>query len=238
MIPITLITPTGMRLESLQRCASFVHRFTGPYQIQWIIVDDGPKPSFVECDRRIQLCYIRPEHRWVGNHTLAKNLVEAVPFVTSDLIFFIEDDDWYAPDYLEFMVDEFQLGKKIIGEFPSFYYYVPRRLWKNCDNRMHASLCQTAIHADLLPLLKRICHNNNNGQGFVDIGLWNSVPSTERVLIHGTHPHCIGIKGMPGRSGIGMGHRPDSLASDWVRDEMDLSQLQKWIGDDVFLYQP
>jgi hypothetical protein len=43
------------------------------------------------------------------------------------------------------------------------------------------------------------------------------------------------MKGLPGRAGIGIGHRPENNSYMWVKDT-DLGVLRQWIGEDIGLY--
>ena len=233
---VTLITCTGGRPESLARCAKYVARFENPdrLSIHWVVVDDGP---FINTDALPlpddrKLMYVRPRHRWQpGMNTLAMNLLEAIPFVMHDNILFIEDDDWYSPLYMRRQL-ELLRGAKIVGEQPSRYYHVPSRRWRVMHGP-HASLCQTGIHASLLPLLKSVCELRPD---FVDIRLWNASPLRDRAITRRLDDatHCVGMKGLPGRTGIGIGHRPD-LGTGWWSDIRD-QKLREWLGDGADLY--
>src|ERR1700721_1876630 len=100
---VSIITPTGMRQESLNRCAFYISRFNDIFlklPVQWIVVDDGPFPSHVYYPLQ-GYTYVRPDHVWSrGRNSLSLNILAAIPHVKYDFVVFIEDDDWYSPDYL------------------------------------------------------------------------------------------------------------------------------------------
>lgn len=240
MNEVTLITCTGMRPISLIRCGFFVSRFlTGSETImQWIVVDDGEKESSIPVQEspRLSIDRIRPMHRWrYGMNTLAANLLAAIPRVRYDRILFLEDDDYYASGYLAFQMKMLD-SVMIAGESHARYYHFPSRRYRILENTRHASLCQTGIRSECLPVLKLICEENSCSE-FIDIRLWNKCTSgvmpRPGLLMRGQY--VIGMKGLPGRPGIGMGHTPTD-STYWNQDR-DLSVLRSWIGDDVSLYQ-
>jgi hypothetical protein len=235
-IGISLITPTGMRPESLKRCAQYVARFDHSFPVQWIVVDDGEKTSIdivgdVEL-KDITLSFIRPNHRWQHNaNTLALNILEALPHIFYGYVAFIEDDDFYSQHYLTHLMNSFEQGYLIIGETPSRYYHVPTKQYRVLENQYHASLCQTAISSKLLTCLEAVL-TASNGK-FIDVTLWNEAVKLKRYGFY-SNELVVGMKGLPGRPGIGIGHRPEQ-GSGW-RSDIDQSVLKQWLGPDAVYY--
>jgi hypothetical protein len=60
--------------------------------------------------------------------------------------------------------------------------------------------------------------------------LWSLVRRNECAFSH--QMTVVGIKGLPGRAGLGVGHRP---GTGWTPDP-DFVRLRSWIGDDVDSY--
>ncbi len=236
MTGVTLITCTGGRPESLARCRDYVLRFENPddLPIQWIVVDDVTVSHSVH-DRKLISCsthmdVLHPTHMWhPGENTLARNLLVAIPHVRHDAIMFIEDDDCYKPDYMRRQLERLEKNE-LVGEGESRYYHLPSSRWRIITNTAHASLCQTAMHYTMLPSLALICRANHD---FVDFRLWQVKTLTPNLINYG-EPHVIGIKGLPGRTGIGIGHRPDQGAG-WHHDPYH-ETLRKWLGSDADLY--
>ena len=141
---------------------------------------------------------------------------------------FIEDDDWYAPEYMKHQYEQLKTAD-LVGEVPSRYYHVPSRQYRVMSHSQHASLCQTTVRSSVLPLLKEIC---NESSEFIDIRLWGRFDGIKTI---GSEPYCVGMKGLPGRPGIGIGHNPSRNRNDWMADQ-DLTVLRSWIGNDVSLY--
>ncbi len=228
---VSLITCTGGRPESLARCAKYVARFEdlNRLPVQWIVVNDYDDvlPPYAGVDTH----FVRPQHVWSpGLNTLAPNLLAAMRYVVYDKVIFVEDDDYYAPDYMRRQLTRLE-DNDLVGEAESRYYHLPSKRWRILSNVGHASLCQTAMRASLLPTLSLLCANAN--QQYIDWGLWSSMCTRSKYLAYGA-PRVIGMKGLPGRPGIGIGHRPE-LGAGWHHDPYH-ETLRKWLGGDADLY--
>jgi hypothetical protein len=139
---VTLITCTGGRQKALALCTTFFVRQTWTGPLQWIIVNDvtdGPRPfpvlGNVEAHRYpagqpidFLMTNVGPTPPWQpGQNTLARNLLAAISEVRYDKVLFIEDDDWYAADFVVTMVDLLDRGHGIVGSPTSRYYHLPTR---------------------------------------------------------------------------------------------------------------
>src|SRR5687767_12331328 len=94
---VSLLTATRGRPEAFRLCERWAERQTFAGHIQWIVVDDGQRPTMCTMGQQ----YVRREPSLSRGCTLADNLLAAIPLIESDKIVFIEDDDWYAADYVE-----------------------------------------------------------------------------------------------------------------------------------------
>ena len=164
-----------------------------------------------------------------GMNTLARNLLAAIPHVMHDKVLFFEDDDWYAEDYCVKMASHLMGSVAVVGDPVSCYYNVQTRSFRTMHNYGMASLCQTGMKSEHLSVLEKVCRASGNQ---IDVRLWKSAPS--RMLLH--IGLVTGIKGLPGRPGIGIGHKPERSLELWKSDS-DLLKLREWIGDDVELYE-
>jgi len=233
---LTLITCTGGRPEAFSRCYQYVSRQTYWGPMQWIVVDDFDGEPSLRADAGPKNCAtvtrIFPAPKWKpGENTLARNLLAAISEVMYDKVAFIEDDDWYHPDHAAVLAARLQLWD-IVGDSEAFYYHIPSRRYRVLPTLAHSSLCQTGIRSTLLGELANVCCNSS--KTFIDVRLWERRMSHPWSLKNtGT---CVGIKGLPGRSGIGVGHRPEASPGVWQSDQ-DLSVLRSRIGDDVTLYE-
>ena len=224
---LTLLTATGARPEAWAICQSLMLRqdYAGP--VHWIIVDDGPEPQPVTFEREgWSLTTIRPHPRWEpGQNTQARNLLAGLRIVKPDArLVIIEDDDWYRADWLR-TVDAALDRAELVGEYRARYYNIPQRRARQLTNTQHASLCSTAMRGAAIETFRWACQRHAK---FIDLELWRKHRS--RYLFGGNR--VCGIKGLPGRGGIGMGHSKDFAGT----HDPDGRILREWIGDDADMY--
>ena len=225
---LTLLTATGARPEAWAICERLMMRqtYTGP--VHWIIVDDGPDahPQPLAQDHW-DVSVLRPHPRWQpGQNTQARNLLAGLSIVPRNArLVIIEDDDHYATDWLETVDHELDKAE-LVGEFKARYYNVATKRARQL-NTQHASLCGTAMRGAAIDTFRWACDRHAK---FIDLELWRKHRSRH---LFGGH-RVVGIKGMPGRGGIGMGH-----AKDFNGDpDPNGAILREWIGDDAALYLP
>lgn len=224
---LTLLTATGGRQKAFTILERLMLRqtYTGP--VRWVIVDDVAPYQNVTFQREgWELDISHPGPLWSpGQNTQARNLLHGLSRIGPDArLVIIEDDDHYAPDWLEKCNAELEKSE-LVGESRARYYNVKTRVGRQLNNDRHASLCCTAMRGAAIEAFKTVCRP---GVQFIDINLWKMHPS--KHLFAGNR--VTGIKGMPGRGGIGMGHRPDFSGT---RDLNGLL-LKSWIGKDAEFY--
>ena len=227
MTDLQLLTATGARPEAWALCQRWAARQTYTGRVTWIIVDDGPIGQRVEPmpDNWQQVVIRRAPYWQRGQNTQAANLLRGLDAVNPDVPLVIwEDDDWYAPDWLDTVARELETAD-LVGEHRARYYNVAQRRQQEMDNVRHASLCATAMRGAAIEAFRRACGQK---KVFIDIELWRS--HRNRSLFDGHR--VVGIKGLPGRGGIGVGHR-DSFRG---RPDPNLDILRQWIGDDAEVY--
>ena len=223
MDPVTIVTATGGRPFAFSLCRKYVERQRYAGAIQWLVVDDGePRVAGeLEC-ARLDVTRVFPEPKWSpGQNTLARNLMAAIPKIKHDKVIFCEDDDWVHDGYCDAMSRALD-SADIAGEVPARYYHVPCRRYRVLANGAHASLCQTGIRSSLLPLLWRICSDDR--AEFIDVRLWREAKGKKNLFFG---EHVLGIKGLPGRPGIGIGHRPQGLGQ---LADPDFEVLRGFVG--------
>ena len=226
---LTLLTATGCRPEAWAISEKLAMRqdYTGP--VHWIIVDDGEKPQPVTFRRENwTLSIIRPDHYWnPGDNTQAKNLIAGMDHVLPDARLVVwEDDDMYSPDYLTWC-GEMLDAADLIGESHARYYNIRTKMARPLSNDKHASLCSTAMKGKAIEAFRR---ELIPGVKFIDINLWRNFQGS-KLLARGNR--VVGIKGLPGRLGIGMGHKND------FHGQIDHSGsiLRQWAGVNASLYE-
>lgn len=221
---VTLVTPTGNRPEAFKLCEKYMSRQSvwGRTDIEWLVIDDGATPT----ETNLNQIRIEAPKKWKPHiNTQRYNLDAAISHIKGDFIFFIEDDDWYHPNYLETYLDLLK-GVDAVGEVDTMYYNIKSRSFKGMENFRHASLCQTAISKKLLYTFEAALHS---GEAYFDITLWQMITKDKNFkkrFFFGERL-CIGIKGMPGRTGIGVGHCPQDFISD-----PSMAKLAVFIGNE------
>jgi hypothetical protein len=224
---LTLLTATGCRPEAFALTERMMARqtYTGP--VRWIIVDDGEQAQPVTFSRPgWMLEVLRPEPFWKpGDNTQGRNLLVGLNAVDKDArLVIIEDDDWYASDWLE-VCNTYLDRASLVGETKARYYNVAQRVGRQLNNVGHSSLCSTAMRGEAINVFRRACQVK---QQFIDIDLWRR--HRDALLFPGNR--VVGIKGMPGRGGIGMGHKQGFNGQ---RDPMG-TLLREWVGSDAEWY--
>lgn len=196
-----------------------------------LVLDDGEVPTVPTLG---QDYHYWPEMR--GRGSMVKKVRRALKdgLIKGDAIIFAEDDDYMSPDFVAFHLSGLQ-KYAIFGEGRALYYNVKHRWWFEHQNLKHASLCATSILKVLYPWLLKQCTISE--EPFLDVRLWNNAPGPAHVFDPYKTPtrmrRSVGIKGMPGRTGYGGGHRgrDRSAVSDY-----DSAKLKSLIGSDAEAY--
>lgn len=209
---IACLTCTGDRPKMLERSKYYLERST--LQAEWIVVDDGITPFNPGGCRYLRR---KPD----GPNSLARNMLHGLRECNADIILFWEDDDWYAPTRIQNQVAGMRKCS-LHGWRNSIYYNIAHRCWHAHMNTRHSSLFETGIRADLKAGLISLIEKDVNNP-FIDLKLWQEFWHLGRIERH--DKQAIGIKGGPGRLGIGSGHRPVGYAPD-----SDFDTLKSIIG--------
>ena len=232
---VTVITPTGDRYAAFSKCLHWVLTQT-VLPSQWIIVDDGVTsltesvtlPDWVTYIRRMRKSEDPP-------HTLSANLLATIDKVEYDKIFIIEDDDWYASDYIEYILP-FLENYDMVGANLITYYHLFGKSWKTGKPEKHTALAQTACTKKALNKLKEVCLSTNwevREKGIIDRYWWHGFEG-KKLLIQ-DHPRVhVGFKGLFGRKGIAEGHASNSWG---YRLDDDFEYLTGIIGKDFGFYK-
>ena len=240
---ITAITLTGDRPEAFRLCNRWVMQQTVKPD-QWIVIDDGKTPMQADALPNYAQYIRREPQKSDPQHTLCLNMKEAMPYIKGDVIAVLEDDEYYAPRYIETMagiLEEYE----IVGIGRSKYYHLPFAGYIRHMNLNHASLAQTAFRKSLIPMVAGLLEGNS----FLDLRLWEKFNGAKTPLCDATNlkeleratdkgngvifddgdQNClyIGMKGLPGRAGIGSGH----IASDAYTRDTNRATLKRWCRD-------
>jgi hypothetical protein len=234
---IALITPTGARKRQITLCAMWMLNQTYTGEVVWAIVDDcvPETTDFIKEDFRPnwKVVKVHPKPEWQkGQNTQARNLlagIEAVKPYKPTFTFVIEDDDYYKPCYLTEMMKKCKSSFDVVGERFTVYYNVVLKGWRRNGNKDHASLFQTAFSPKGLDALEVAC---KKGSKFIDLFVFRTLISRHRINLFEGLDLAIGIKGLPGRPGIGVGHKQRFA----IQLDKDMTILKKWVGDDYIYY--
>lgn len=230
MPTLTVLTLTGDREDGITLCAKYMDRQTLQPD-RWIVVDDGVNPVDKAVVRGADVI-TRNRSAFDAAHTLPQNLLAALPLVRTDFLVFMEDDDWYHPEYLASMAQRLEQAP-LAGECPALYYRVGTRMWRIMPvqpGRPHASMACTGVSQRMYPALAAACIG---GTPHADLRLWSMMMAARQGLHEPAPRLCVGIKGMPGRRG---------QTSGWGRDEAgytadpELAYLRSIIGADADAY--
>ena len=224
---ITCITPTGDRPLAFALCRQWMkHQTVKP--TQWIVVDDGKVPMVPTGSFQ----YVRREPRADDPpFTLSPNLAAALPLVKGDKVFIIEDDEYYAPDYIAEMSKRLD-QHEVVGLMHAKYYHLPTGGYKQISNITHANLAETTFRGSFLPEMPEIVQASNDS--YVDLRIWIKAGVRGYRFSDNEKSLYLGIKGLPGRNGIGVGHNPAIYRNH--RDTTDRAMLKKWIPGDYQIY--
>lgn len=232
---IALITPTGARPYQFHLCTLFMKRQTYPGKVIWVIIDDCVPRTTNEVKENFRenwtILKTFPAPPWqFGQNTQARNIAAGIRALMSnysakdiEAIFIIEDDDYYKPSYLENMMP--RISKFwAAGEKNTIYYNVYFKRWCVNGNDKWSSLFQTCFIPEALPTFES-CYTEK----FIDFVFFRIC---KYVNLFNDGNLAIGIKGQPGRYGIGAGHGKSMN----MIDDIDWQQLRKLIGDDTKFY--
>jgi hypothetical protein len=225
---IIALTPTGGRPEAFALCERWMKRQTRQPDL-WIVVDDVMPPT----PRTMRQVAITPTDSWTdGSSTQARNILAGLDFIEQEVpgehgILFIEDDDWYAPDYIEKQAARLEEAE-MVGEQPARYYHVRHAAYRAFEPTPHASLAATAIRSSMIPAVREACELAS----YIDMYLWRKYGHPQ-MLYNDTS--VVGIKGMPGRPGVSAAHRRET-GGYWTPDTGG-AKLREWIGEDSTVYK-
>ena len=235
---ITIITPTGGRPEAFKVLSRCLARQTYRDMVQWIVIDDvQPRTAKPEMPVNFLVDFLYPEPLWQeGQNTQIRTLLMGIKWVRGHHVFLLEDDDYVKPTFLQQYMEWFNEnpGRALIGEASAKYYNIRTLKYRIQGNLYHASLCQTAFVGNQLPMFADALRATPEG-GYVDEVLWGMAKegriAASCIFLNPNSEQLVGMKGLPGRDGIGASH---TWNPGWQEDDDDKSILKQWIGEDGF----
>jgi hypothetical protein len=204
LLMLYCLTPTGMRPEGMALLGEYLNAQTYTGKLTWVIVDDcDPQTRIPKTRKMFHVEHVRPHWRWhPGMNTQVASMDAGLKLVPDNAtLFVLEDDDIYLPDYIQTMLHAIE-NAELVGEIDSQYYNVATGKWRVLKGKYHASLASTVCRGKALASLKLLC--GGGIQRMLDVTLWKTFKGKKQLL---SDNNVIGIKGLPGRAGIGIGHR-------------------------------
>lgn len=261
---LTIITTTRDRSAAFQLLEDMVRRQTRQPD-RWLVINDGQEKYEYHCGQEVILRDPSNDRlpsineNWLAalDHLEDCSETELAPreWYRGPIVC-MEDDDWYAPNYLE-TVERYLRDFELVGFGYDRYWNVKTGKSLQLHNFLHASLAATAWRSSCSAMVRKAVEA---GSVFIDLHLWhqfwqsdcsgyiafneqeetsgiNSIPGAHRWQQECSHlttepgkPLHVGIKGLPGAVGLGIGHTdigcPDSAGV----------TLRQWIGDDADVY--
>lgn len=201
---VCIMTCTGDRHEAFLLLQKYVARQTFGGGVQWLVVDDGRRHSelTVPLPPNIRVDHVKLPPVGPGFASFRRNMKHALANIGAPLVVVMEDDEWYGPRWVKEMAGLLE-DATLAGERRALYYNVKCRLFRRWNNTRHASMCQTAFRREFAETITRKIQKS--ATVMIDKVIWKmDVPKKMAPPFN----QCVGIKGMPGRGGIGAGHRP------------------------------
>lgn len=175
-------------------------------KIAVIIPDRGDRPDFLEmCKHMLRTQTVQPDEIIFVDfpavddkcditlrYRTAYHRLDGMNF---DCILFIENDDYYAPNYIETMVRKWnEHGKPdLFGTGYTYYYHIGLAKFVKFDHKRRASMMNTLIKPDMQ---FEWCADD---YPYTDAWLWQKIPN--RVTFIPEKPIALGIKHGIGMSG-------------------------------------
>jgi len=226
---ITLLTLTADRPEAFALCEKWTRRMCENYkgEVQLLVSDGGKKKTKTTLNQE----HINVAHEPEKHQNFLANLTAALPRIKHDYLAFIEDDDYYSGEFLYEMVSALlRENVDIAGEGHAKYYNVLYRSYWVHDNDRHASLCQTVIRNSAMDKMRKLAFTIPDA--YLDMPLWDAMPDKRYIFFD--RNLCLGIKGFPGKVGIGSGHKKPEA---YFRRDVKSALLKQWIGErDAMVY--
>ena len=176
-----LIPDRGDRPNFTNNCLQLINEQT-LYPVKVFHVNEPPQSLRADITYRYRIGY-----------NLLSNLANV------DLIAFIENDDYYAPNYLQTMAAHWiEQGKpEMIGTCYSWYYHIGLLKYTKLEHYTRSAAMNTLI----VPGLKiKWCADT---EPYTDMHLWTNCPEINKTIVNPENIISIGLKHGVGKCGGG-----------------------------------
>lgn len=233
---ITVITCTGDRPEAFALCTKWMRRQTITVPVKWVIVDDGKDkiaaPEMPD-NWTVGLHYQQPGK--YGAESFIANTLRALSYVEGDKVIFVEDDDYYKPDYLADTARRLDTHD-IVGQRKMIYFHLGQRMWRIRNNNI-APMSTTGIRWPRMEgMLRALCGFSYKTNCFtLDSMLWAHARHMAMDLYDDV-VHVVGIKEMPGRGNLTQ-HQEWAVQHTMTQKDPNLAMLRALLGEDAKEYE-
>lgn len=208
---LAVIIPTrGDRPEFIENCKRLLANQTVDI-FNILMMDHAPRdPEVVDITKRYRLGYDTLRHKGY------------------DLIAFIEDDDWYSKNYLQYMIEQWvAYGQPdLLGTRYTIYYHLKLRKYFTMRHEQRSSAMNMLIKPDLDILWPK------DHDPFTDQWLWMHHRGP-KVLIEPSSIKSIGMKHGVGLTG-GKSH-VDKL-NRYINNDDDMYWLQNTVDEESYWF--
>lgn len=194
-----------------------------------IVPDRGDRPLFLENCRRIiseqKLLFPDMLHYEIIDQKEVEpsdsvDIVQRVRIgydkftrVGADIIFIMENDDWYSTDYLQTMIDAWESfgSPDLFGTCYTVYYHMQLKAYNTMEHHQRSSLMNTMIRPGLdikWPV---------DIEPYLDLHLWQMPSIKTRVVFKPEKHISIGMKHNIGKCG-GALHAVDKKSERWYEN--------------------
>jgi glycosyltransferase involved in cell wall biosynthesis len=153
---VSIVTPTYARPHFLQAAQRFVLSQTLT-NFEWLVLDDSPAPDpmFAQpADPRIRYLYS------ASRLTIGEKRNRLVAEARGEFIAHFDDDDFYAPNYLESMVGALQQRQADVAHLCSWFLYDARHRFFGFWDLTTITGTHFLCHVDRLVVSNFTEHNN------------------------------------------------------------------------------
>jgi hypothetical protein len=235
---LALLTATGGRPNQLKRLNRWMNKQTYKGKVLWIVVDDcEPRTAndiVTQPNSNWEVVIINSEEIWkLGMNTQIANLELAIKEMKQHKevthFFIIEDDDYYAPNYLSVMMEHLLVFKVVTGVY-TLIVRPKDHLWRveMATVDRGGSLFESAFNISMLPLFEEVMSKKPL---FLDVEFWKVVPKKKLFQVFEQKRISIGIKGYEGRPGVVTAHRS---TNNFNEDLLNIINFQ--LGKDAKYY--
>lgn len=243
------LTPTSDRPILLELCSWNLGKQNYFGNIFWSICDNSKTSYNYKFHNGTIFRHIRSKHQIEDGSEVTPNLdfllnlmtlarVEEIGFTKYDKkLCIIEDDDWYNANYINFMSNALN-EYDVVGLDQTIYYHIPTKRYRIIQHTNRSSLNSTAFKANLIPLfIEAIKLALKNKNIHVDIYFWHLVNQNKiQYKLYENKNLVVGLKGLPGKIGLGSGHRLKEVMSRSYKYDNDLAYLTSIMDCDITKY--